>query len=40
MICVMMFSLDCAIFKPDEGSPCKENNCDSAKASALHAKSK
>lgn len=37
--CVRMFSLDCAIFKSAQRGLCCGNICDSAKASALHAKS-
>lgn len=37
--CVRMFGLGCAIFKPVQRGLCCGNVCDSAKASALHAKS-
>lgn len=36
--CVRLFSLDCTIFKPAQRGLCFGNICDSAKASALHAK--
>lgn len=37
--CVRLFSLDCTIFKPAQRGLCCGNICNSAKASALHAKS-